>query len=166
MRVCVCFITFIVTVLHHYTYFVVKSFLNMPVGALITLFVVLVYSSDLDIQQEALLMQHGTNPNVLTFFGVYEGTMLCRETPASKQRGLVMEYMQRGSLWTLQESWRAHHHRPLPLPLAVRVVHQIALGMNFLHQLNPPLLHLDLKPQNVLLDDSLNAKVRLRRRVT
>ncbi|XP_062864782.1 receptor-interacting serine/threonine-protein kinase 3 [Trichomycterus rosablanca] len=112
-------------------------------------------SSGSDLLQEAKLMQHGTNPNVLNFFGVYEGTMLSKGKTLSNQLGLVMEYMERGSLRGLQDVWR----KPLPWPLTVRVVHQIALGMNFLHQLGPPLLHLDLKPSNVLLDASLNAKI-------
>ncbi|KAF3837335.1 hypothetical protein F7725_004799, partial [Dissostichus mawsoni] len=44
------------------------------------------------------------------------------------------------------------------LPPNSRLAHQIALGINFLHSLTPPLLHLDLKPSNVLLDCALNAK--------
>lgn len=44
-------------------------------------------------------------------------------------------------------------------PLVFRLAHQVALGINFLHSLSPPLLHLDLKPSNVLLDSYLNAKV-------
>lgn len=45
------------------------------------------------------------------------------------------------------------------MPLAFRLAHQVALGINFLHNLSPALLHLDLKPNNVLLDSYLNAKV-------
>ena len=47
---------------------------------------------------------------------------------------------------------------PPPWPLAFRLSYQVALGMNFLHTLSPPLLHLDLKPSNVLLDSGLNVK--------
>ena len=35
----------------------------------------------------------------------------------------------------------------------------MALGMNWLHKLNPPLLHLDLKPGNLLLDKDFNVKI-------
>ncbi|XP_072526704.1 receptor-interacting serine/threonine-protein kinase 3 [Salminus brasiliensis] len=101
--------------------------------------------------READLMRHGGNPYVLRILGVYEG----RPQGASAQLGLVMEYMERGSLLDLQRALNG----PPPWPLAFRITHQIALGMNFLHQLDPPLLHLDLKPSNVLLDDSLNAKL-------
>lgn len=46
-----------------------------------------------------------------------------------------------------------------PWPLVCRLAHQVGLGINFLHSLSPALLHMDLKPSNVLLDCSLNAKV-------
>lgn len=99
------------------------------------------------------MMRHGGNPNVLRILGVYEGNL--QGTRPSSHLGLVMEYMERGSLADLQEALNG----PPPWPLAFRIAHQITLGMNFLHQLSPPILHLDLKPSNVLLDDSLNAKV-------
>ncbi len=34
-----------------------------------------------------------------------------------------------------------------------------ALGMNWLHTSNPPFLHLDLKTQNLLVDDKWTVKV-------
>lgn len=48
-----------------------------------------------------------------------------------------------------------------PWALVFRLAHQVALGINFLHSMSPALLHLDLKPSNVLLDSSLNAKVKV-----
>ncbi|TSY83947.1 Receptor-interacting serine/threonine-protein kinase 3 [Bagarius yarrelli] len=96
-------------------------------------------------------MRHGGNPNVLRILGVYKG----QAQEDSSAMGLVMEYMERGSLVDLQVALNG----PPPWPLTFRIINQIALGMNFLHQLNPPILHLDLKPSNVLLDDSLNAKL-------
>lgn len=102
--------------------------------------------------REANLMHQGGNPYVLRILGVYEGKPKGEE---ASQFGLVMEYMERGSLVDLQGALKG----PPPWSLAFRISHQIALGMNFLHQLDPPLLHLDLKPSNVLLDDSLNAKL-------
>ena len=35
----------------------------------------------------------------------------------------------------------------------------MALGLNYLHHCEPPVLHLDLKSANVLLDESGTAKV-------
>lgn len=69
--------------------------------------------------------------------------------------GLVMEYMETGSLETLLAA------EPLPWVLRFRIIHETAVGMNFLHCMNPPLLHLDLKPANILLDAHHHVKVSL-----
>ena len=47
-------------------------------------------------------------------------------------------------------------HRP-PWPLVFRMVHQLASGMKYLHSLG--VIHKDLKPHNILLDNQLNVKV-------
>lgn len=44
-------------------------------------------------------------------------------------------------------------------PLRFRILHEIALGVNYLHNMNPPLLHHDLKTQNILLDNEFHVKV-------
>ncbi|KAL0970042.1 hypothetical protein UPYG_G00236360 [Umbra pygmaea] len=103
--------------------------------------------------REAELMRQAGSPYVLRILGVYEGCPPC--TGLSTQVGLVMEFMEKGSLAALQACLSG----PPPWPLSFRLAHQVALGMNYLHHLDPPLLHLDLKPSNVLLDDSLQAKL-------
>lgn len=44
-------------------------------------------------------------------------------------------------------------------PLRLRILYEIALGVNFLHNMTPPLLHHDLKTQNILLDGEYHVKV-------
>lgn len=72
---------------------------------------------------------------------------LCDEPAA-----MVMEYMSNGSLDNLLAS------HILMWPKKFQMVHEVTLGMNFLHSLNPPLLHLNLKTSNILLDDHLHVK--------
>ncbi|XP_028261634.1 receptor-interacting serine/threonine-protein kinase 3 [Parambassis ranga] len=102
---------------------------------------------------EVEMMRKGSSPYVIQVLGVFQG--LLASSGSSVQLGLVMEFMERGSLTFTQDTLK----EPLPWPLAFRLTHQVALGMNFLHSLTPPMLHLDLKPSNVLLDGSLNAKL-------
>ncbi|XP_029309326.1 receptor-interacting serine/threonine-protein kinase 2 isoform X2 [Cottoperca gobio] len=47
----------------------------------------------------------------------------------------------------------------LAWPLRLRILYEIALGVNFLHNMNPPLLHHDLKTQNILLDGEFHVKI-------
>uniref|UniRef100_UPI0037E9987C receptor-interacting serine/threonine-protein kinase 2-like n=1 Tax=Semicossyphus pulcher TaxID=241346 RepID=UPI0037E9987C len=70
---------------------------------------------------------------------------------------LVTEFMSNGSLDLL-----LHEKEMYPVlawPLRLRILYEIALGVNFLHNMNPPLLHHDLKTQNILLDGEFHVKI-------
>ncbi|XP_078114201.1 receptor-interacting serine/threonine-protein kinase 4-like [Sander vitreus] len=104
--------------------------------------------------REIDMMRQASSPHVIRVRGVFKGRP--PHSGPSMQLGVVMELMERGSLANLQE---ALSETPPPWPLVFRLAHQVALGINFLHSLPHPVLHLDLKPPNVLLDDTLNAKL-------
>ncbi|XP_062995092.1 ankyrin repeat and protein kinase domain-containing protein 1 [Elgaria multicarinata webbii] len=67
--------------------------------------------------------------------------------------GIVMEYMVNGSL---EETLPTHR---MAWQLKFRIIHETSLAMNFLHILKPPLLHLNLKPGNILLDSNIHVKI-------
>ncbi|KFO31128.1 ankyrin repeat and protein kinase domain-containing protein 1 isoform X3 [Fukomys damarensis] len=67
--------------------------------------------------------------------------------------GIVMEFMANGSL----EKMLPTHN--LSWQLKFRIIHETSLAMNFLHSIKPPLLHLDLKPGNILLDNNMHVKI-------
>ncbi|KAI8506547.1 Receptor-interacting serine/threonine-protein kinase 4 [Branchiostoma belcheri] len=67
---------------------------------------------------------------------------------------LVMDYMENGSVEALMAEVR-----DLPWALRWRILHETALGMNFLHSLDPRIIHHDLKAQNILLDEDFHAKI-------
>ncbi|KAK2899997.1 receptor-interacting serine/threonine-protein kinase 3 isoform X1 [Channa argus] len=103
--------------------------------------------------RELNMMRQGSNPHVIQVLGIYKGRPPL--SGLSAQLGLVMEFMERGSLAFLQDTLCGTP----PWPLVFRLAHQVSLGINFLHSLSPAMLHLDLKPSNVLLDSLLNAKL-------
>jgi serine/threonine protein kinase len=75
-------------------------------------------------------------------------------------RLLVYEYMPRGSL----DRWiyRRHDNNAPPLGWSTRckIITQIAKGLSYLHEECTKIIaHLDVKPQNILLDDNYNAKL-------
>ncbi|XP_035521046.1 receptor-interacting serine/threonine-protein kinase 3-like [Morone saxatilis] len=103
------------------------------------------------LHKEADHMEEASCEFVLRLYALYHGCPPIRET--ALQQGIVMEYMRRGSVQSLLDDLRG----PPPWPLTFRLAHQVALGMNFLHL--KKLIHHDLKPSNVLLNDDLHAKI-------
>ncbi|XP_068579477.1 receptor-interacting serine/threonine-protein kinase 3-like isoform X2 [Cebidichthys violaceus] len=99
---------------------------------------------------EAYHMDKGSCKFVVGLYGTYQGCPLGETFP---QQGLVMEFMMRGSVQSLQK----HLSGPPVWPLVCRLAHEVALGINFLH--SQKIMHHDLKPSNVLLNDDLNAKL-------
>lgn len=99
-----------------------------------------------ELLEEAKKMEMAKFRYILPVYGICQEPM-----------GLVMEYMETGSLEKLLAS------EPLPWDLRFRIIHETAVGMNFLHCMAPPLLHLDLKPANILLDAHYHVKVGLAR---
>ncbi|KAM4742363.1 ankyrin repeat and protein kinase domain-containing protein 1 [Anableps anableps] len=71
----------------------------------------------------------------------------------SEATAVVMEYMNNGSLNNLL----ANHN--FMWQKKFQMIHEISMGMNFLHSMKPPLLHLNLKTSNILLDDHLHVKI-------
>ncbi|KAK6144843.1 hypothetical protein DH2020_021663 [Rehmannia glutinosa] len=71
---------------------------------------------------------------------------------------LVYEYMANGSLE--DRLFRRGNTRALSWQLRFRIAAEIATGLLFLHQTKPePLVHRDLKPGNILLDQNYVSKI-------
>ncbi|XP_059644875.1 probable LRR receptor-like serine/threonine-protein kinase At3g47570 [Cornus florida] len=74
----------------------------------------------------------------------------------SELRALVLQYMPNGSL----EKWLYSHNYCLNLFQRVSIMLDVALGLEHLHQGQlEPVVHCDLKPSNVLLDEDMIAHV-------
>ncbi|KAJ1192958.1 hypothetical protein NDU88_002264 [Pleurodeles waltl] len=71
--------------------------------------------------------------------------------------GIVTEFMPFGSLDQLL--FQKNDFPVIPWSLRFRILYEIALGVNFLHNMNPPLLHHDLKTQNILMDNEFHIKI-------
>ncbi|XP_006643673.1 PR5-like receptor kinase [Oryza brachyantha] len=76
------------------------------------------------------------------------------------QRLLVYEYMPKGSL----ERW-IYHQQGIDSPALDwwtrhKIITQVSKGLSYLHEeCTKRIAHLDVKPQNILLDDNFNAKI-------
>uniref|UniRef100_A0A8C1F3D6 Receptor-interacting serine/threonine-protein kinase 2 n=1 Tax=Cyprinus carpio carpio TaxID=630221 RepID=A0A8C1F3D6_CYPCA len=79
---------------------------------------------------------------------------------------IVTEYMTNGSLDEILHEFHfllygkeKDMYPAVAWPLRLRILYEIALGVNFLHNMTPPLLHHDLKTQNILMDGEYHVKI-------
>ncbi|XP_010527361.2 PREDICTED: serine/threonine-protein kinase CTR1-like [Tarenaya hassleriana] len=98
--------------------------------------------------REVAIMKRVRHPNVVLFMGAVT------ERP---RLSIVTEYLPRGSLFRLI-------HRPASGELLdqrrrLRMALDVAKGINYLHCLNPPVVHWDLKSPNLLVDRNWTVKV-------
>lgn len=86
------------------------------------------------------------HPNIVMFLGA------CTKPP---HLCIILEYCSKGSLWSclhdtgIKISWEFKR----------KIALDIAKGVLYLHNQNPPILHRDLKSLNILLDSACNAKL-------
>ncbi|XP_039096520.1 receptor-interacting serine/threonine-protein kinase 2 isoform X1 [Hyaena hyaena] len=101
-----------------------------------------------DVLREAEILHKARFSYILPILGI------CNEP---EFLGIVTEYMPNGSLNELLH--RKMEYPDVAWPLRFRILHEIALGVNYLHNMTPPLLHHDLKTQNILLDNEFHVKI-------
>jgi serine/threonine protein kinase/peroxiredoxin family protein len=101
-----------------------------------------------DFRNECAVMTKLLHPNVLLLMGV------CLE-PEQGKLIMVTELMPRGSVFDLLHN----SDDEISFKQRMRFARDTALGVNWLHLSNPPILHLDLKTQNILVDENWVAKV-------
>ena len=92
------------------------------------------------------------HPNVIQFLGVYYPT---GSGGANKMRlpVMVMEMMA-DSLTSFVDK-----HEKIPVHIKYSIVHDVSLGLCYLHNHDPPIVHRDLSPNNVLLTAHHVAKI-------
>ncbi|XP_050217046.1 putative serine/threonine-protein kinase [Mercurialis annua] len=94
------------------------------------------------------------HPNIVQILGY------CASGP---DRVLIYEYIEKGNLdqWLHDMSSINEHSTKLPLSweTRVKVVLGVAKGLAYLHQLDTPIIHRDIKASNVLLDMDFEAHI-------
>ena len=79
---------------------------------------------------------------------------------------IVMEYVENGDLEEMLMSETGEHREVIgQWSCRLKMSLEIAKGMNFLHSLNPPVIHRDLKTSNVLVDHNYSCKVSIHERL-
>jgi serine/threonine-protein kinase len=103
---------------------------------------------------EALLLSKMGHPNIVR---VFDANLL--DLPSGGYGFFTMEYVPGGSL---ESYWRSYNQRFMPVQEVVSIVRQICAGISIGHSESPPIVHRDIKPQNVLIGyDGAGMRVRV-----
>ena len=92
---------------------------------------------------EAILLSRIGHPNIIR---VYDANIL--ESGSATYGFFTMEYIPRG---TLDRYWQSYQNKLMPVAEAVYIIKQICAGLAVAHSETPPIVHRDIKPQNILI---------------
>lgn len=92
---------------------------------------------------EALLLSNLRHPNIVE---VYDANVF--EVQRGRYGFFTMTHMPGG---TLERYWRSFGADLMPVAEVVEVIRQMCRGLAIAHRSDPPIVHRDIKPQNVLV---------------
>uniref|UniRef100_A0A1J3D3F3 non-specific serine/threonine protein kinase n=1 Tax=Noccaea caerulescens TaxID=107243 RepID=A0A1J3D3F3_NOCCA len=98
--------------------------------------------------REVAIMKRLRHPNIVLFMGA---------VTQPPNLSIVTEYLSRGSLYRLLHKSGAREQ--LDERRRLSMAYDVAKGMNYLHNRNPPIVHRDLKSPNLLVDKKYTVKV-------
>ncbi|TKW26045.1 hypothetical protein SEVIR_3G160200v4 [Setaria viridis] len=99
---------------------------------------------------EAAILSRLRHPNLVLFYG-------CTSS-RSRELLLVYEFVPNGTVADHLHGSRAAE-RALPWPLRLNVAVEAAAALAYLHAVEPPIVHRDVKTNNILLDANFHVKV-------
>lgn len=103
---------------------------------------------------EAVILSKIGHPNIIRVFDA--GTITIHK---GLHGFFTMEYIAGGSLETF---WRYHSANFISLNDTIDIIRQVCRGLSVAHSENPPIIHRDIKPQNILIGyDPLGLRIRI-----
>jgi serine/threonine protein kinase len=98
-----------------------------------------------DFRREVDMLCRLRHPNVVLFLGA------CTKANPT----IVMEHLSKGTLANVLSDVSV----PLDYELKLNMLMDVARGMNYLHKCKPPIIHRDLKTENLMVDENWIVKV-------
>ena len=97
-------------------------------------------------EEECRLLSQVRHPNIVQFLGVYF-------QQGMRAPILVMEFLSTNLTSCIEQ------YGILPKEISYSILHDVALGLCYLHSQTPPIIHRDLSSNNVLLTPNMTAKI-------
>ena len=94
------------------------------------------------------------HPNVIQFLGIYYPTMDMSSVQRRMRLPVMVMEMMADSLTSLVDKYEK-----IPIQTKFSIAHDVSLGLCYLHHHDPPIVHRDLSPNNILLTVHHVAKI-------
>ena len=104
--------------------------------------------------EEAILLSRIGHPNIVR---VFDANVL--DLPLGQCGYFTMENVPGGSL---DRYWHSHGQSLVPIHTTIGLMKQVCRGLSLAHSEKPPIIHRDIKPQNILVGyeaDGLRARI-------
>ena len=98
-------------------------------------------------KREAEIMYRINHPNVVKLYGHFEDNTYCY---------FIMEYMSGGNAYSFVPKYG---HRKISPQMTVSILKDVICATYYLHHMYPPIIHRDIKAENVLLNSEMKAKL-------
>ena len=102
-------------------------------------------------EEECRLHSRLRHPNIVQFLGVY--FLDQQETVHTRVPMLVIEFLPTNLTFCIEK------YGIFPEDISYSILHDVALGLFYLHSQTPPIIHADLHSSNVLLTSNMKAKI-------
>jgi eukaryotic-like serine/threonine-protein kinase len=103
---------------------------------------------------EAILLSRIGHPNIVR---VFDANVL--DLPLGQHGYFTMEHVPGGSL---RKFWQSHGQGLVPVAIVLDLIRQVCRGIAVAHSEHPPIIHRDIKPDNILVgyeSEGLRARV-------
>ena len=103
---------------------------------------------------EAIMLSRIGHPNIVR---VFDANVF--DSVKGLQGYFTMENVSGGSL---EKFWHSHGTRLVPIETTIDLIKQVCRGLSVAHRHTPPIIHRDIKPQNILVGyetDGLRARI-------
>jgi eukaryotic-like serine/threonine-protein kinase len=91
---------------------------------------------------EALLLSEFRHENIIRVFEANTS-----DTSKGVRAFFTMDYVAQ----SLEQFWKSYVTQFVPVDIAVDIIQQVCRGLAVAHGSNPPIIHRDIKPQNILI---------------
>ena len=98
-------------------------------------------------KREAEIMYKINHPNIVKLYGHFEDNTYCY---------FIMEYMSGGDAYSLLMKYG---DKKINIKIIVSILKDIISATYYLHHMNPPIIHRDIKSENILFNSQMRAKL-------